>query len=184
MDEIPYAKGPTYLTLVYPIDQGLTRLLWVGKERTLESFQGFFAVLGDPLAAPIQFLCWGMWQPYLDVLRQRCSQALHLLDRFPIVAKMNQALDGVRAAETRKMARAGPEPLLQKSRWGVLKRKENLTAKQQHRLRDLLRYNRHTVRAYRLKEDSSNSGNPTRPPGPACSWTSGAARPGAAASSP
>ena len=30
------------LTLVYQIDLGVTRLLWVGKERTIESFQGFF----------------------------------------------------------------------------------------------------------------------------------------------
>ena len=35
----------------------------------------------------------------------------------------------------------------------MLKRKENLTAKQQVRLRDLLRYNLQTVRAYLLKED-------------------------------
>ena len=31
VDEIQYAKGHKYLTLVYQIDQGLTRLLWVGK---------------------------------------------------------------------------------------------------------------------------------------------------------
>ena len=29
-----------YLTLVYQIDLSVTRLLWVGKERTIESFQG------------------------------------------------------------------------------------------------------------------------------------------------
>src|ERR1700681_746312 len=51
------------------------------------------------------------------------------------------------------MAQDGYQPLLKKSRWCVLKRKENLTAKQQHRLRDLLRYNLQTVRAYLLKED-------------------------------
>jgi hypothetical protein len=45
-----------------------------------------------------------MWQPYLDVIRQKCSQALHILDRFHVVAKMNKALDDVRAAESRKMA--------------------------------------------------------------------------------
>jgi len=39
-DEIQYAKGHKYLTLVYQIDLGVTRLLWVGKERTIESFQG------------------------------------------------------------------------------------------------------------------------------------------------
>jgi transposase len=32
VDEIQYAKGHKYLTLVYQIDLGLTRLLWVGKE--------------------------------------------------------------------------------------------------------------------------------------------------------
>ena len=153
VDEIQYAKGHKYLTLVYQIDQGLTRLLWVGKERTIESFQGFFTVIGDQLAAQIQFVCSDMWQPYLDVIREKGSQALHILDRFHIVAKMNKALDEVRAAETRKMAREGHEPLLKKSRWCVLKRKKNLTSKQQLRLRDLLRYNLQTVRAYLLKED-------------------------------
>jgi transposase len=94
-----------------------------------------------------------MWQPYLDVIRQKCSQALHILDRFHIVAKMNKALDEVRAAESRQMAREGHEPLLKKSRWCVLKRKENLTSQQNLRLRELLRYNLQTVRAYLLKED-------------------------------
>ncbi len=153
VDEIQYAKGHKYLTLVYQIDQGFTRLLWVGKERTIESFQGFFTVIGEKVASEILFVCSDMWQPYLDVIRQKCSLALHILDRFHIVAKMNKALDEVRAAESRRLAHDGHAPLLKKSRWCVLKRKENLTAKQQFRLRDLLRYNLKTVRAYLLKED-------------------------------
>ena|ERR1019366_8627273 len=71
------------------------------------------------------------------LIRQKCSQALHILDRFHIVAKMNKALDEIRAAESRKMAQEGHEPLLKKSRWCVLKRKENLTSQQNIRLRDL-----------------------------------------------
>jgi Transposase len=47
VDEIQYAKGHRYLTLVYQIDIGLTRLLWVGKEPTIESFQGFFSAMGQ-----------------------------------------------------------------------------------------------------------------------------------------
>ena len=43
VDEIQYAKGHKYLTLVYQIDIGVISLLWVGRERTIESFQGFFA---------------------------------------------------------------------------------------------------------------------------------------------
>jgi transposase len=153
VDEIQYAKGHKHLTLVYQIDAGLTRLLWVGKERTVETFEGFFAMIGAELSSKIEFVCSDMWKPYLRVIREKCSQALHILDRFHIVAKMNEALDDVRAAESRKMAQEGHEPLLKKSRWCVLKRKENLTPQQKFRLRDLLRYNLQTVRAYLLKED-------------------------------
>jgi transposase len=153
VDEIQYAKGHKYLTLVYQIDAGFTRLLWVGKERTIASFEGFFTVIGKQLAAQIEFVCSDMWQNYLDVIRDKCPQALHILDRFHIVAHMNKALDEIRAGEARKLVQEGNAPLLKKTRWCVLKRKENLTAKQQHRLRDLLRYNLQTVRAYLLKED-------------------------------
>jgi transposase len=65
VDEIQYAKGHKYLTLVYQIDLGVTRLLWVGRERTIESFQGFFTVIGDGLASKIAFVCSDMWEPYL-----------------------------------------------------------------------------------------------------------------------
>jgi transposase len=153
VDEIQYAKGHKYLTLVYQIDQQVTRLLWVGQERTIESFQRFFTLIGTELAAKIEFVCSDMWQPYLKVIRQQCSQALHILDRFHIVAKMNEALDDVRAEEARRMRQEGYRPVLKKSRWLLLKRKHNLTGKQRIRLRDILRYNLKTVRAYLLKEE-------------------------------
>ncbi|HXE63502.1 MAG TPA: ISL3 family transposase [Bryobacteraceae bacterium] len=152
VDEIQYAKGHKYLTLVYQIDLDVTRLLWVGRERTIESFRGFFAVIGDELASRIVFVCSDMWEPYLKVIREKCSEALHILDRFHIVAKMNKALDEVRAGESRRMAAEGRVPLLRKSRWLLLKREENLKTEQRFRLRDLLRYNLKTVRAYLLKE--------------------------------
>ncbi len=44
------------------------------------------------------FVCSDMWEPYLKVIREKCSEVLHILDRFHIVAKMNKALDEVRAA--------------------------------------------------------------------------------------
>ena len=77
---------------------------------------------------------------------------LCILDRFHIVSDMNMALDKVRAEETSRMKREGRNPILKKSRWLLLKRRENLKDEQQFRPRDLLRYNRKTVRAYLLKE--------------------------------
>jgi transposase len=153
VDEIQYGRGHQYLTLVYQIEARCTRLLWVGKERTAESFQQFFILIGKKLAQKIEFVCSDMWKPYLQLIEQHCSQALNILDRFHIVAKMNQAIDDVRAAEARRLVQEGYEPVLKKSRWCLLKRKENLTDHQRIRLRDLLRYNLKSVRAYLLKED-------------------------------
>ena len=153
VDEIQYAKGHKYLTLVYQIDLGNTRLLWIGKERTIQTFKEFFAMIGPELSAKIEFVCSDMWKPYLKVIREQCSQALNILDRFHIVAKVNKAVDEVRAAEARQMKKDGYEPVLTKSRWCLLKRPENLTGKQKLKLKDLLRYNLQSVRAYLLKED-------------------------------
>ena len=75
VDEIQYAKGHKYLTLVYQIDLDVTRLLWVGKERTIESFREFFTVIGDEIASKIAFVCSDMREPCLKVIRQKCSEA-------------------------------------------------------------------------------------------------------------
>jgi transposase len=145
VDDIQYAKGHKYLTLVYQIDLDVTRLLWVGRERTIESFRGFFTNIGGELASKIVFVCSDMWEPCLKVIREKCSEALHILDRFHIVAKMNKALDEIRAGESRRIASEGGVPVLEKSRWLLLKREENLKLEQRFRLRDLLHYNLKTV---------------------------------------
>ena len=152
VDEIAYGKGHKYLTLVYQIDAHCTRLLWVGKERTVATFEEFFDMIGPELSKKIDFVCSDMWKPYLRVIRERCTNALNILDRFHIVQKLNVALDEVRASEARKLVQDGFEPVLKKTRWFVLKHKKNLNANQRVGLRDLLRYNLKTVRAYLLKE--------------------------------
>jgi transposase len=153
VDEIQYGRGHQYLTLVYQIEAGCTRLLWVGQERTKESFAKFFAMIGKPLCERVEFVCSDMWKPYLEMIARHCPNALNILDRFHIVAKMNKAIDEVRADEARRMTRDGYEPVLKKSRWCLLARRENLTGKQRVRLRDLLQYNLRSVRAYLLKEE-------------------------------
>ncbi len=117
-----------------------------------------------------------MWEPYLKVIREKCSEAIHILDRFHIVAKMNKALDEVHPGESRHMKSEGLSPALKKSRWLLLKREENLKDEQRFRLRDLLRYNLKTVRAYLLKETFERSGNTTRPLGQGNSSMNGAVR--------
>ena len=45
VDEIAWSKGHNYLTLVYQIDAGNTRLLWIGKGRTIKTLLRFFRFL-------------------------------------------------------------------------------------------------------------------------------------------
>jgi transposase len=152
VDEVQFQKGHRYLTVVYQIDSACRRLLWVGPERTVKTLLRFFRMLGRERTAALQFVCSDMWQPYLKVIAKKAKQALHILDRYHIVARLNKAIDDVRAAEAKELARTGYEPVLTHSRWCFLKRPENLTEKQRTRLADLLQYGLKTVRAYLLKE--------------------------------
>jgi transposase len=153
VDEVQWQQGHKYLTLVYQIDAGSKRLLWIGRERTTRTFLQFFRMLGQERSGKLKFVCSDMWKPYLKVIAKKAGQAIHVLDRFHIMQKMNKAIDEVRAGEARQMQADGYEPLLKHSRWCLLKRLQHLTDKQTVKLSELLKYNLRSVRAYLLKED-------------------------------
>ena len=153
IDEIAHRKGHRYLTVVYQIDAGLKRLLWVGEHRQAESLRRFFATLGAEVRQGIQFVCSDMWKPYLQVIAEQIPQAVHVLDRFHVMAMFNRAIDQIRADETRRLKQDGYEPLLKHSRWCLLKRRENHTERQTVKLRELLQYNLRSVKAYLQRED-------------------------------
>jgi transposase len=154
VDEISRGRGQSkYVTLVYQIDSGARRLLWVGKERTNKALEGFFDAFGSERSQKLAFVCSDMWRPYLDVVAQKAGQAVHVLDRFHIMAKMSEAIDEVRAKEVKQLKARGKKPLLTATRWCLLKRPENLTEGQEVKLKELLACNLKTVRAYLLKED-------------------------------
>jgi transposase len=153
VDEVQWRKGHKYLTLVSQIDGHCKRLLWVGKDRTAKSFLRFFRMLGRERSAALKFVCSEMWQPYLKVIAKKAGQAIHILDRYHILAKMNQAIDDVRAAEVKRLKQKSEKPVLRHARWCLLKRPENLTERQTEKLSELLKCNLKAVRAYLLRED-------------------------------
>ncbi len=75
------------------------------------------------------------------MIAKKAGQAVHVLDRFHIMAHFGKALDEVRAGEIRTLKAKGYEPVLSKSRWLLLKRPENLTDKQEVKLAELIQYN-------------------------------------------
>jgi len=122
VDEVQWQCGHKYLTLVYQIDDGSKRLLWIGKNRTTKTFLRFFRMLGKERSGKLKFVCSDMWKPYLKVIAKKASGAIHVLDRFHLMQKMNKAIDEVRAGEARQLKEDGYEPVLKHSRWCLLKR--------------------------------------------------------------
>ena len=110
-------------------------------------------MFGKERCRKLRFVCSDMWKAYLKVIAKKVPQAVHVLDRFHVMKKLNKAIDEVRAAEAKRLAREGYEPVLKHSRWCLLKRKENLTEKQAVKLSELLQYNLQSVRSHLMRED-------------------------------
>jgi len=153
VDEVMYRVGHKYLTLVYQIDAGCRRLLWVTESRTQAAIKSFFTWFGETRSQALRVVCSDMWKPYLKMIRRHAGQALNVLDKFHIVAHLNKAVDETRRRDAADLRRQGDDVSLKHARWCLLKRPGNLTEKQAGRLRDLLRLNLRTARAYLLKED-------------------------------
>ena len=153
IDEIAWKNGRKFATLVYQIDNGAKRLLWIGRDRTAKTLMRFFDWFGEDRSNALRFVCSDMWKPYLRIVAEKACKAVNVLDRFHIAQHLNKAIDAVRAKEVKELKAGGKEPILTHSRWCLLKRPENLTEKQDIKLRELLGCNLRTVRAYLLKED-------------------------------
>ena len=98
IDEIHWGRGKradNFLTVLYQIDSGCRRLLWVGQRRTQATLKKGLVALGPEVVKGLHFVCSDMWKPYLGEIAQQAGQALHVLDRFHITMHLNQALDQV-----------------------------------------------------------------------------------------
>ena len=151
IDEIQYLTRHKYLTLVYQIDAGSRRLLFVGKDRTKKTLLGFFKRF-EGYTDQINVVCSDLWKPYLNVIKKKLEHCVHILDRFHVAQYLNHAVDQTRREETSQLKHDGYVPILKKTRWCLLKGKKKQKASQLAKLKDLLRYNLKTVRCYLLKE--------------------------------
>lgn len=64
VDEVQWQRGQRYQTVVYQLDEGRKRLLWIGPDRTAKTLLRFFRFLGKERSSALQFVCSDMWQAY------------------------------------------------------------------------------------------------------------------------
>jgi len=158
IDEIHWGRGlraDNFLTLIYQIDAGCRRLLWVGKRRSQATLRRGLKALGPEVVEGLQFVCSDMWKPYLQVIAIQVTHALHVLDRFHITSHLNQAVDQVRRAEGSRLRAAGQAERLQHMRWPLLRRGSRVRGRARQKLNALLRSKLATARAWELKETFS-----------------------------
>ena len=86
VDEVLWHKGNGFLPVVYQIDQGVRRLLWVGEDRKTGTLLKFFRSFGPERSVRLHFICSDMWQPYPQAIALKAGGAVHVLDRFHIMA--------------------------------------------------------------------------------------------------
>ena len=149
IDEISRKRGHVYVTNVYDLKRKC--LVWSGEGRSKETLEAFFDFLGPEKTAALEGICCDMWQPYIDVIKDRAPQAVLVFDKFHIVRHLMQAVDQVRRDEVREKGPAH-KALMYKTRFIWLKNPWNLTENQALRLGELERLNLKINRAYLLKE--------------------------------
>lgn len=157
VDEIHWGRGKradNFLTVIYQIDAGCRRLLWVGRRRTQATLRRGLKALGPEVVKGLRFVCSDMWKPYLQVIAADVGQALHVLDRFHIASHLNQAVDQVRRAESTRL-RGTSKPAagrLKNMRWSLLRRGSRVRGQARQKLNALLASKLATARAWELKE--------------------------------
>ncbi len=157
VDEIHWGRGKradNFLTVIYQIDAGCRRLLWVGKRRTQATLRRGLKTLGPEVVSGIRFVCSDMWKPYLQVIAAQIRQACHVLDRFHITSHLNQAVDQVRRAESSRLRSRGRQEAdkLKHLRWTLLRRRSRVRGRARQKLNLLLASKLATARAWDLKE--------------------------------
>jgi len=155
VDEIHWGQGKRaeqFLTVIYQIDSHCRRLLWVGRKRTQATLRRGLAALGEEVVGGLRFVCTDMWQPYLNVIAAKASQALHVLDRFHITMHLNQAVDQVRRAECGRLRGRPLAKRLKHMRWHLLRRGSRVRGRARCKLNALLASKLATARAWNLKD--------------------------------
>lgn len=155
IDEIHWGKGhraANFLTVIYQIDAGARRLLWVGPKRTKATLRRGLQALGPQVVAGLRFVCSDMWKPYLTVIAEKASQALHVVDRFHVVMNLNKAVDQVRREESGRLRGRPLAKRLKKMRWKLLRRGSRVRGRARAKLEGLLASRLATARAWNLKE--------------------------------
>jgi transposase len=151
MDEFALYKGHRYASVV--MDAERTQVLWVGEGRSREAIRPFFEWLGEH-CQHIEAVAMDMNTAMDLEVKAHCPQARVVYDLFHVVAKFGrEVIDRVRVDQANQIRHHKPaRKAVKRSRWLLLRNRNNLRQDQAAQLEELLALNQPLMLVYIMKE--------------------------------
>jgi transposase len=151
VDEVSWARGQSYLTLV--ADHRTGNIVWAAPGRNADTLQAFFEQLGERTAS-ISAVSIDMNGSYEKAIRAAAPHALIAFDPFHVCQLASRAVDDVRRAEWNEHGKSSTRGgrWVKSVRWSLLKAPERQTERQLAALAEVQHANRRLYRAFLLKE--------------------------------
>lgn len=158
IDEITQLKGgKNYAAVLVDIEK--RKPIALLEKRNKEVIAEYLQGLGSDILNQIEEVSIDLWKPYKTVVEELIPNAQIVADRFHVMTQINKELDDRRKAEKRKAEKLkntkGKEQKLQgikKSKYPLLKKKENLNEKEQEKLKEIEKLAPELMAVYQAKE--------------------------------
>ena len=150
IDEVSIKKGHTYRIVVSDLER--RRAIWFGgKDRSEESLDEFFTMLGPAKSKRIRLAVMDMWKAFRNSTGRHAPQAAILFDKFHILRHLGDAIDQVRKSEYARLT-GKKRRFIKGQKYALLAHPENLKPSGRRALKELLAANKRLNTAYVLKE--------------------------------
>ena len=150
MDEFALHKGHRYATIVSCAET--QQVIWIGAGRSRHAIRPFFDWLAEACAR-IEAVGMDMNTAFDLEVQAHCPQAAVVYDLFHVIAKFGrEVIDRVRVDQANQLRDDQPaRRVIKRSRWLLLRNRQNLTAEQALHLDELLAVNQPLTTVYLLK---------------------------------
>lgn len=150
MDEFALHKGHRYATVVSCAET--QQVIWIGEGRSRAAIRPFFTWLGQA-CTQIEAVGMDMNTAFDLEVQKHCPRAVVVYDLFHVVAKFGrEVIDRVRVDQANQLrADRSARRVIKRSRWLLLRNRQNLSEDQAVHLDELLAVNQPLTTVYLLK---------------------------------
>lgn len=152
VDEKSFAKGHKYETLVYDLDRSTVE--YVGDNRETDSLAQYYKQFSVKEREGVEAVAMDMWEPYYTATAAWIPGAKEkiVFDRFHVMGYVTKAVDQVRKAEYRAMAKEGKDDL-KHTKYLWLWNEENIPEWRREEFEALKAKDLKVCRAWAMKEN-------------------------------